>query len=675
MTGGSPQHAAGAKQELEALDRLAGRHGIVVAHENTAGRVQHADPEVLVGVLRALDVDITHPDQALALLGASTPPEPIVDPVVVVDAERPSRVPVRHRPARTGWTLLEETSGEVILEGTISGDHIELGSLPVGFFTLQIETPSGVDEPSRVLSAPSKSFSDFRHSWGAFAPLYAVRRADSPGHLGDIRTLADAIAPWGGRTVAVLPLLATFLGDDPFEPSPYQPVSRRWFSELYLDPDRLPTGRPLDLPPAPPDADDFVDYRAWQQRAEAIVKSVRDSLATYPEAEAEFAEFCSLVPDVEPYARFRAAIDRHGSRPTADTGDLDPERFAHHATAQWLLHRQLTELRRDLADHGQALVLDLPVGSHPDGYDRFRRPDLYAAASVGAPPDDFFAGGQNWGFPPPHPERSRADGHRVLTDPAAVLAGYAGVLRVDHVIGLNRLWWIPEGGRADEGAYVRYELEEQLAALAIISHLHGSVVVGENLGTVPPEVTSAMAQRAVLGMHEEQFVIGNPPSDALPAIEPATVAGINTHDMPPFAGFAISSDLELRHELGYLDEDQLVEEQRSRHVGMARYRQLVADELERPVADDADSVLVAAVERLANSPAEQVMVTLEDLWGETNPQNVPGTHTEVPNWRRRMARALDEPFDGPLATAVLGTLATARPAESRPLAPPRRPHQ
>lgn len=632
--------------DLAALRELARRHGIAPSYQDTRERRVEVSGDVLLAVLRSLDVPITRPRDAGALLGADAQETTALPPVIVAAADRATTRRLAN--GRAGrWDLVTDDGADVA-SGGVQDATIELPPLPVGFFELRFERDDRSVEHARVFSAPPVAYVDpaLGRSWGLFVPLHAVPHADHAGHLGDIHDLARMMRPIGGRVVAVLPLLATFLGADPYDHSPYQPVSRRFGSELYIDPDRLPHGMPAPtgLPPAPPTTEGLIDPRALQRRADALVDHVRSELWTNSPAAADLDRYRRSNPAVSDYADFRAAIERHGPGGAHLTGD--PSVVEHHVISQWLLDAQLHQLRDELDQHGQALALDLPVGSHPDGYDVVRHRDQYAEAAVGAPPDDFFASGQNWGFPPLHPVASRRRGHRVFTDAVDALARHAGILRIDHILGLHRLWWVPPGFSAADGAYVHYPLDELLAAVCIISHLRRTVVVGEDLGTVPPEVTVALHRHGILGMHEEQFVIGDPPTDRLPTIDRATVAGVRTHDMPPFAGFWDGTDLELQVELGQSDATAVAAERSRRSESIDAYRRLVARALGHEVAEGPTATYTAAVERLARSDADQVMLDVEDLWGEHRPQNVPGTSTEVPNWRRRLAHDLDAAFTG-----------------------------
>ena len=285
------------------------------------------------------------------------------------------------------------------------------------------------------------------------------------------------------------------------------------------------------------------------------------------------------------------------------------------------------------------LYLDLPLGTSYDGYDVWRRRDLFALqASAGAPPDDFFTKGQDWGFPPLHPERIREDGHAYFRACFANQLRYAGILRIDHVMGLHRLFWIPNGAGPPEGTYVRYPAEELYAILCLESHRHRARIVGEDLGTVPPYVRPTMARHGLRRMYVVQYELTPARRQALGKIPKASVACVNTHDMPPFAAFLDALDVDDRVSLGLLDGEE------------ARREKIARQELARALTDflrkrgrlpwtggdpGGEALLRACLHHLAASAAETVIVNLEDLWLERAPQNTPGTSAERPNWRRR----------------------------------------
>jgi 4-alpha-glucanotransferase len=340
-------------------------------------------------------------------------------------------------------------------------------------------------------------------------------------------------------------------------------------------------------------------------------------------------------PDLLRYARFRGALE-HTGRPDALPGADEPA-VRRHVLAQVLARRAVADLATHLDRRGVGLLLDLPVGVHPQGYDTWCRPELYVrGVSVGAPPDDFFTDGQNWGFAPPHPETTSAEGHATFAADLAHHMDPAAVLRVDHVMGLRRLFWIPDGFTPHDGVYVRSPADELFAVLSAASHRHRCRIVGENLGTVPPAVERALARHDVLGMWIAQF---SWPGDAgdrgrLPSPPRRSIASLSTHDTATFPAWWERLDPATRDRVA---------------VALG----LPAD------ADGADATRAAAA-RVAGGPSELTVVALADLWGETEPQNLPGTGGDTPNWRRRHRRTLAEVHGDPGLAAALRAIGDRR---------------
>jgi len=336
------------------------------------------------------------------------------------------------------------------------------------------------------------------------------------------------------------------------------------------------------------------------------------------------------------------------------------ERF--HLYAQWLAQEQIDELTRDSARRRVQLYLDLPLGVNPDSYDVWRSREVFALdAAVGAPPDIFFTRGQNWGFPPLHPERLRAQGYRYALDFLRFQMSHADVLRVDHVMGLHRLYWIPQGFPASRGAYVNYPAEEWHAILSLESHRHRTRLAGENLGTVPREVNEAMQRHALRETFVLQYEQRNDPDNALRTPPKRSVASVNTHDMPTFAAHWRGLDLADRAALGLIRRNKLPAmraERRRMNRALAAF--LSRDGVLKRGQTDARSVLTACLRRLGKSSSEFVLVNLEDLWLEPFPQNVPGTVHERPNWRRKARWSLDQIRRDPGIRRALEALRRAR---------------
>jgi len=695
------------------LAALAARFGVASGYWDVLGTWHDAADQTLRTVLRTLGGDPDGPGgvagvhAALDRSMATTP----IEPVVVVrqgdELAMTLRLPAE-RSGRLDWTVRLEDGGT--LDGVIDLDAVaphaggELDGrgwaerwvvtgirLPVGYHRLAVDG-GGVGREALVLAAPARlhALPAGERWWGLFAPTYALPPEGPPGaahlgigHLGDLGRLAERTSTHGGRVVSTLPLLATYL-DRPFEPSPYSPVSRRWWNEVYLDPARLPG---LEVSPTARAllgsnrvvaaatalaAEPFVDHAAAARLVREVLDAVSAEALLVPDIAASVDRYAAERPELERYARFRALVENRGEGwpvwPTAartgriEHADVDPVAVDRHRFAQWAMDAQLAALAAELRGRGQALALDLPLGADPAGFDTWNDPTLFAAGTAtGAPPDDFFSAGQNWGFPPPHPIEARRHGHRELIAAIRHHVRHSGLLRIDHLMSLERLWWIPDDAPATDGVYVGYPSHELFAVIAIESVRAQAAVVGENLGTVSDEVNAAMERWGMLGMYELQFETWGPVrQDALPRPAPATVAGLNTHDLPTFAGYWAGHDIDVRVELGLIDEPEAAALRAERAESNDALARVLGRDLGREVEPAPRPALDAALEWLGGTEAQVVLGTLEDLWLEDRPQNVPGTSVERPNWRRRATRSVSDAFTDPTVTAPLDALDRAR---------------
>ena len=311
-----------------------------------------------------------------------------------------------------------------------------------------------------IIAAPTRS-PRRRRAWGVFAPVYALYQhaGSAPGDLAALDHLGRWLQPHGGTVIGTLPILAMFVGHgkEPCDPSPYAPVSRRYWNELYLDLSVVPEARRVARGRARPVARPVRRPARARGRAPARTRRGRGAAAAIPATPSGPRAWLAAHPDACDYAEFRAATEGSGRAGVAT-----------HVYVQWLMANQLDDLARNLAGRGQSLYIDLPVGAHREGYDVAARPDLFAGdASVGAPPDDFQREGQNWGFPPIDPVRRASTGHAYLAACSTSILQYAGVLRIDHVMGLHRLWMIPPARRPSDGAYVHYPAEEHWATISL----------------------------------------------------------------------------------------------------------------------------------------------------------------------------------------------------------------
>jgi 4-alpha-glucanotransferase len=661
------------------LVELARSYGVLPAYTDASGRRVRTPVDGLLGALRALGVDVDRPERADAALRERRRwlDRRVVEPVVVAWDGRLRDVEVRTpRSARVG--LRTEDGGRVDVDARPAGERRIVVTarerLPAGYHALVVETRSS-RATATVLSAPTRAPAIPAGSWAVFAPPYALRSAGDRGigTFTDLRDLDRWVGERGAR-LNTLPLFAAFL-DEPFEPSPYSPASRLFWNEVFVDVARAheidPGARPgrHEAQPSPVPSGALVDYRAVADASRASLGALADRFFEREPPES-YRRLLAETPDVRDYARFRAEVDRRrtwwGAWPAAARdGRLrgrpeDDPAGRYHLYGQWLAREQLADAGERAKAAGRGLCLDLPLGVNGAGYDVWRHRSAFAVdASAGAPPDLFFSGGQDWGFPPPHPERIREDGYAYPRAAVATLLRHASTLRVDHVMGLHRLYWIPRGVEPAHGAYVRSRADEWYALLSIEAHRAGAALVGEDLGTVPGYVRRAMRRHRV----HTSYVIRFEAEPELRDPPPGSAASLGTHDLPAWAAFWTGDDVGLFVELGLLEPREAQERRRER----ARIRETIVEGLRArgllgPGRPDATAVLEAALRFLGRSDAALAIVALEDLWLEERPQNVPGTGAERPNWRGRLRLSLEEIRADDAVNRLLDALAHERTA-------------
>ncbi len=674
MTTVSDHAAPASGHGRSALNELARLHGIQLSYTGGGGKPIRASADTVRAVLGALGCDASTPDAVREALAAERARrrQREIEPVVVRDPSGRLSSDLLVDPsldlhqcwvsiaredggldtaALTELVRHEELTEDGVRALTISLDTMQL---PTGYHTLVID---GLTRQARSLLMVPPSPRPAGRGVGVVAPLYALRGADDwgVGSFSDLAQFADLVGEWGGQLAGTLPLFAMFFRD-PLDPSPYLPVSRRFFNELYVDVDELPeltdSARAQALVSSAAfrsELDelswrDEVDYRDVMAHKRQVLALCAQQLVHSQGARRDaFEAFLSEHPELASYADFRAADEKEpGWRtwavPAGELpGAVDEHAALYHRYVQFVAAEQLADAaqRRD----GRAgLYLDLPVGVHPDGYDVWSASDIFAAASVGAPPDEFFAGGQSWGFPPLHPERIRETGYSYVIDSYRAVLRYASAIRIDHVLGLTRLFWIPEGEGPEAGAYVRYRSEELRAIIAIEADRAGALVVGEDLGTVSADIRRAMDRDGMLHSFVWQFAASA--SEPLPQPRNPAAASLGSHDLPRFATFWRAEDIDDDLDRGRID----AEAARS----SAAQRSGIIDGLRRRGGEAADSDeevragLTRCLESLAAGPASYLLIELADLELETEPDNRPGTGPEAGNWRRRLRRRLSE---------------------------------
>ncbi len=645
-----------AQRQLHALARS---KGVEVRWRAQDGSRQTCSDETLLAILQMLRVDVARPDDA-ARARADLYREHrdlLIDPVTVAWDGAMPRVSIRLPGAdaeadfaivvttesndELRWTrrdLSAQTSATTDRHGNID---LVVG-LPRGFdpgrHDLRL-TVGNREARSTLIAAPTRIASGTTRAWGVFAPVYALHtRADSG--MGDLRAL-DRLGQWiagrGGTVIGTLPILAMFVGHgkEPCDPSPYAPVSRRFWNELYLDLRALPELSGASDLPTPASARSL-DLPGLAASRRPFLEAAATRIDESPVRRRELEQWLTTRPEATAYAEFRAALEGTGRGGVAV-----------HEYAQWSMASQLTALASSLAGRGQSLYIDLPVGTHREGYDVATRPELFArSGSVGAPPDDFQPTGQDWGFPPLDPDAARADGHAYLAACLDEQLQYARHLRLDHVMGLHRLWMIPAGAPGSDGAYVHYPAEEHWATICLATARHHATIVGENLGTVPLATDRAMRRHRALGMWVVEFELPDEAGAAEARVDApgaGVLACIDTHDLPTFAGWWAAL------------------EQGPRRALLATLR--ASGDLDAGDAEPA-AVLGAVLAWMGRSRAPLVIASLEDLWLEPMPQNIPGAGHEAETFRQRAAHGIEE-FDSlPTVRRALDRLALARRSAS-----------
>ncbi|WP_217707785.1 4-alpha-glucanotransferase [Nonomuraea rhodomycinica] len=530
---------------------------------------------------------------------------------------------------------------------------------------------AGDETAHRLVVSPGRCHLPARRAWGWTAQLYAARSRESwgMGDLADLRRLARWSAEeCGAGFLLVNPLHAT-APVTPVQPSPYFPASRRFRSPLYLRPEDVPGAAEagVDLAEAAARGRELNERRlidrdeVWRLKSGLLEKIWRRSR---PGAEFE-AWLAGQGPGLEEFATWCVLAERHGPRwrswPAEYRRPDGPavgrfarehaERIRFHAWLQWLTDRQLAA-----ATAGMPVIQDLPVGVDPDGADAWSWQDLLAQdVSIGAPADEFNTAGQDWGLPPFVPWKLREAGYRPVVESIRATIASAGGLRIDHVMGLFRLWWIPSGAGAGQGAYVRCPADDLLDIVALESHRARAMVIGEDLGTVEPGVRETLAGRGMLSYRLLWF------EDADPAAWPEqAMAAVTTHDLPTVAGLWDGGDLAAQRRLGLHPNEESTEAVRRR---LAESGGLAAG------AGGADAVL-AAYQVLARAPALLLTATLDDALAEPERPNIPGADDLRPNWCMALPAPLEELERGPLARRLAEILSGAIASTGDEPAPP-----
>lgn len=680
------------------LIRLAKLVGVGTSYLGMSHDYHEIDDDVLIEVLAALGIDASSESAQLIAIRRILNERyaRLVAPTVLHIAGSEDRVLVN-----TG--ILDVPSASITLEngepyqGTIEvgpGDGSQAydldgtfisnaavvipADLPIGYHTLHVKVADRVQDatlisaPDRVdLLDPMKGGS----LWGWMAQLYSIRSSNSwgVGDYEDLKTmLVDAKQKTGADFVLINPVHAAE-PVSPLTPSPYLPVSRRLINFTYIRPEAIAEyatlsegdknavdGLHADTEPLNGDSQ-LIDRDAmWRSKMHAlwiIFKAGRTA-----ERQSVFDQFkADCGSDLEAYATWCLCYDKWG----APTGEADswekrldknseevqglrrqfPDTLDFYRWLEWIADEQLGAAQQAAKDAGMqiGLMADMAVGVHPSGSDVWWNPECFAkGATVGAPPDYFNQQGQDWSQPPLNPIELENTGYLTYRHMVQGMFAHAGAVRIDHILGLFRLWWIPSGHTPKDGAYVQYDSEIMLGILALeASRAHG-VVVGEDLGVVPDHVSTSLSAHQVLGCAVEWFEQMDGKFRAPKDWREFSLASVNTHDLPPAAGYLAYEHVELRERLGLIEGSVEDFEQNARAEHKAMMVMLIVNgyldpDLLKDEKAHEQEIVEALYRGLRGSPCKLLAASIVDGVGERRAQNQPGTNNEYPNWRIPLA--------------------------------------
>jgi len=696
-----------------ALVELAHAHGVATSFGDWRGGGAEASSSAIVAVLQALGVD-AHDSAAIERALADVRAAPwrrTLPPYVVARSGRSARVPVHvpHGDPVSVAVALEDGGRRELRQVMVWVDPREVDGALVGEATFEIpdDVPLGYHEllatsgersaRGRLIVVPDRIETPAQRAWGFMLQLYAVRSSDSwsMGDLHDLRELATwSASELGAGFVLVNPLHAASAAP-PMEPSPYFPASRRFINPIYLrveDIAEVASLRPDDVAAAAEplreknavdeDIDRDAVWAAKRRVLEAAFKARRDVarqvafadfVETQGEALADFATWCALADKHGlPWQDWPEELRDPRSVSVTDFRAAERELVDFHCWLQFLCVQQLDDVQRSARAAGMPIgvLLDLAVGVSPAGADAWALQHVLApGVTLGAPADMYNQQGQRWNLPTWHPGRLAEAGFGPFRDLVRASFAHGGGLRVDHVIGLFRQWWVPDGALPADSTYVRLDHEAMVGIVLLEASRAGALVVGEDLGNVEPWVRDYLRDRGVFGtsiLWFEHDDAGRPrrPGDW----RELCLATVTTHDLPPTAGYLTGEHVEIRAELGLLERDAAEERAADEADRLAWIENLgncglleasVVEavttvpepgtvpprraHLPARIEPHVDALVEALHGYIARTPARLVGVYLPDVVGDRRPINQPGTIDEYPNWRVPMTDAKGRP--------------------------------
>lgn len=657
----------------EQLEKLATEAGLSVDWIDANGRPQRVSPEVLSKVLASLGYPAETNEQIDTSLQnlKSAHHQPTPPPLLTVDHGSNLDLSAWFEPG-TPFVLHLEDGATIDANLTATGALPALA--PVGYQQMSIagQHLTIAVAPESCFSMADATGSPVPRAWGLTVQLYGLRR-EGDGGFGDtqaLESLARAAGERGADALAISPVHAMF-ANDPHRYSPYSPSSRLFLNSLYCSPGTILGERALRLAIEETGLSEelkrleelpLIDWPAAASVKWKVLHKLYDAFSNcaHPLHE-DFNSFRHSGGEaLENHCRFEAIRDECPRLGMSDNWHEWPDEFkdprseaiarfsANHgpqisfyAFTQWLMARGLERAQIAARSSGMkvGLIADLAVGADGAGSQAWSRQDeLLSALSVGAPPDILNRAGQSWGISAFSPDGLKRNGFRAFIEMLRANFAHAGGLRIDHIMGLQRLWVVPLGSPASEGAYLNYPLDDMLRLLSLESWRHKAIVLGEDLGTVPPGLHEKLAARAILGMRVLLFEQQNAHFKPILDWSDEALATTSTHDLPTLAGWLAENDIAWNLRLGSVDEQQAANWRQDRERERTGLRQVLSQNSTnfsdgRP---EAEQMIDASIRYIGHTRAPLVLLPMEDAMGLAEQFNLPGDTPSHPNWRRRI---------------------------------------
>lgn len=676
---------APAVDDMGFLQYIADQNGIATTYWDWYGKQRNVSSRTLLHVLNSLGVPLDQDARIRDLHKAKQwtedrPWRQMLPPTVVVREGQSVHIPVHVNHGdwvHVSYRLEDGSKGSLhqvdhyvpprTIDGVLTGRAtFEVPNhLPLGWHTLSATAEDGRQCEATLIVVPQRlnppALSEGKRHWGVQLQMYSTRSKASWG-MGDAYDLADlvSIAGQNGADFALINPVHAQAPVSPIENSPYLPVTRRWVNPIYIRPEAIEEFRgastelrakveKLRVSALVPDAAPIDRDKTWAAKLAAL-----ELIYTLPRSIHRQAAFDAFVArggeDLKSFALWSAIAEAEGTvtfpedLASAHASGVEKarvkyaDRLEFWQWLQWIAREQMIQAHEAARAVGMrmGLMADLAVGVHPEGSEKWGEPEIFAPAiHVGAPPDMYSQQGQDWSQPPWNPRSLAEVGYRPLRDMLRAVLAHAGAIRIDHILGLFRLWWIPEGGPASEGTYVYFDHEAMVGVVLLEAARAGAVVIGEDLGTVEPWVRDYLASRGILGtsvvwfekegsgwpMHAGEYRWG-------------ALSTVNTHDLPPTAGYLKGIQTTLRDKLGLLVEDiEAIRAADAEEISQmcVRLREYGFLPQQEPTTED---VVLALHRYVAATPSALIGVSLVDAVGDERPQNLPGTdQPQYPNWR------------------------------------------